>query len=228
VDYVGHFTISFQNARSLQHKTPSICRYLCTVPVNAESFPLWIPHISHVNNNVKSRVPSSQEKILISASTTPFVLRVSVFDCQLGSSVCLCQYESCSIRLGHVHFHRSTCPITAVLYSHRPLPKLALFNTETLDLSDGSTWFNKDTSYKTSSVAVYIQQFEIYWSWMCWYFLGWDELGSDIYFGANGELRMFCVSEFICYQVANILLQYDGFTYKHYTVGWGLSGYYVL
>jgi len=85
---------------------------------------------------------------LISASTTPFVLRVSVFDCQLGSSICFCQYESCSIRLGHVHFHRSTCPITTVLYSHRPLPKLSLFNTETLDLSDGNTRCNTDTSYK--------------------------------------------------------------------------------
>lgn len=129
-------------------QAPSICRYLCNVPVKTESYPLWIPHISHINNKVKSRVPSSQEKILISASTTSFVLRVSVFDCQLGSSICFCQYESCSIRLGHVHFHRSTCPITTVLYSHRPLPKLALFNTETLDLSDGNTRCSTDTSYK--------------------------------------------------------------------------------
>jgi len=129
-------------------QAPSECLYLGDVPVKTELCPLWIPHISHINNKVKSRVPSSQEKILISASTTPFVLRVSVFDCQLGSSICFCQYESCSIRLGHVHFHRSTCPITTVLYSHRPLPKLSLFNTETLDLSDGNTRCNTDTSYK--------------------------------------------------------------------------------
>jgi len=126
----------------------SICRYLCNTPVKTELCPLWIPHNSHINNKVKSRVPSSQEKILISASTTPFVLRVSVFDCQLGSSICFCQYESCSIRLGHVHFHLSTCPITTVLYSHRPLPKLSLFNTETLDLSDRHARCNRDTTYK--------------------------------------------------------------------------------
>jgi len=129
-------------------QAPSICRYLRDASVKTELCPLWIPHISHINNKVKSRVPSSQEEILISTSTTPFVLRVSVFDCQLGSSICFCQYESCSIRLGHVHFHRSTCPITTVLYSHRPLPKLSLFNTETLDLSDGNTRCNTDTSYK--------------------------------------------------------------------------------
>jgi hypothetical protein len=46
---------------------------------------------------------------------------------------------------------------------------------------------------------------------MCRYFLGWDELVSGIFFGANGKLKKLNVFEVTLHQVANILLRYDGF-----------------
>jgi hypothetical protein len=50
---------------------------------------------------------------------------------------------------------------------------------------------------KTYSVAVCIQQLEIYLSSMCRYFLGWDLICSGIFLDANGKLRKLNVSEVI-------------------------------
>jgi hypothetical protein len=112
----SHFHVScFGPPWRWMQQAPSICRYLRNLPVKTESCPLWIPHISHINNNVKSRVPSSQEKILISASTTPFVLRVSVrlsgrFIC-LPLSVWISLHSSWPCPLPSFHLSNHYCHV---------------------------------------------------------------------------------------------------------------------
>jgi hypothetical protein len=119
--------------------------------------------VRHGNSNLEIHVLSFlsmffRRNYWFLASIRSFVLRVSVFDCQficLPLSVRILLHSSWPCPL-----HRFTCPITTGLYSDRPLPKLALFNAEGQDPSDGNTRGNTKIYPGISTILVTVHHFK--------------------------------------------------------------------